>query len=283
VPASRLPFAALLVLALATPAFAQQRPLVTEDPESIGEGRVLLESGLDFSSRQRFSVSGLKGNLWKFPTVGVSVGISPIAEIQIDGGLHNRLNVTSRDTGAPLASVVTATGNTTTDIEDVVIGMKIRLVGEGTERPAFAVRFATRLPNASNESGLGTDTTDFFLSLIGGKTVQSIRIVANLGLGILADPTQGARQNDVFTYGLSFARAVTQAAELVGELNGHASTRTGGGFPGTESRSVMRFGGRYTHGPFRVDMGVLLGLTTVSPSLGFTAGFTYVFTAFTLP
>ena len=59
-------------------------------------------------------------------------------------------------------------------------------------------------------------------------------------------------------------------------------TGISGGFPGTESRSVMRFGGRYTHGPFRVDMAVGLGLTTVSPSLSFTAGFTYVFTAFTL-
>lgn len=275
--------AVLIAIAIARPVAAQQRPLVTEDPESIGAGRVLLEGGLDFLNGQRFPVSGLKGNLWKFPTIGVSVGISPIAEIQIDGGLHNRLNITERNNSAPLASLVTVTGDTTTDVDDLVIGMKIRLVGEGAERPAFGFRFATKLPNASNESGLGTDTTDFYASVLAGKTVQSIRIVVNIGLGILADPTQGARQNDVFTYGLSFARAVTQAAEMVGELNGHASTRTGGGFPGTESRSVMRFGGRYTYGPFRADMGVSLGLTTVSPSLGFTAGFTYVFTAFTLP
>ncbi|MGB7218233.1 MAG: transporter [Vicinamibacterales bacterium] len=280
---TRCLYAILAVLALARPAAAQQRPLVTEDPESIGAGRVLLESGLDILNGQRFPVSGLKGNLWKFPTIGISVGISSIAEIQIDGGLHNRLNITDRDSSAPLASAVTATGDTTTDFDDIVIGTKIRLVSEGAERPAFGFRFATKLPNASNESGLGTDTTDFYASILAGKTVQSIRIVANVGLGILADPTQGARQNDVFTYGFSFARAVTQAAEVVGELNGHASTRTGGGFPGTESRSVMRFGGRYTHGPFRADMGVSLGLTTTSPSLGFTAGFTYVFTAFTLP
>jgi len=275
--------AAVIAIAIARPATAQQRPLVTEDPESIGAGRVLLEAGLDALNGQRFPVSGLKGNLWKFPTIGISVGISSIAEIQIDGGLNNRLHINERNSSAPLASLVTATGDTTTDVEDIVIGTKIRLVSEGDERPAFGFRFATRLPNASNESGLGTDTTDFFASILAGKTVQSIRIVANVGLGILADPTQGARQNDVFTYGLSLARAVTQATEMVGEVNGHVSTRTGGGFPGTESRSVMRFGGRYTHGPFRADMGVLLGLTTTSPSLGFTAGFTYVFTAFTLP
>ena len=75
------------------------------------------------------------------------------------------------------------------------------------------------------------------MSLLGAKTVQSVRIVGNLGFGILADPTQGDRQNDVLTYGVSLARAVTQQAEIVGELNGRVSTRSGGAFPGTESRA----------------------------------------------
>ena len=56
------------------------------------------------------------------------------------------------------------------------------------------MRFATRLPNASNESGLGLDTTDFFVSGLFGKTVQSIRFVGNVGLGILADPVRGDRR-----------------------------------------------------------------------------------------
>ena len=34
----------------AAPAAAQQRPLVTEDPETIGAGRMLVESGVDYSS-----------------------------------------------------------------------------------------------------------------------------------------------------------------------------------------------------------------------------------------
>ena len=98
-------------------------------------------------------------------------------------------------------------------------------MAEAAGRPALGIRFATKLPNASNESGLGLDTTDFYVSLLGAKTVQSIRVVGNLGVGILADPTNGHRQNDVLTYGLSFARAMTQAAEIVGELNGRLSTR----------------------------------------------------------
>jgi hypothetical protein len=272
----------LAVLALSRPSFAQQRPLLTEDPETIGAGRILIEGGVDYAHDQEYPVSGLSGNLWRIPTIGLSFGISSIAEFQIDGGFNQHLSISTRNPAAPLASQVTATGSSTRDWEDTFIGTKIRLLAEGTSRPAFGLRFTTKLPNASNESGLGTDSMDFYGSLLGAKTVQSIRVVGNLGAAILSDPTQGNRQNDVLTYGLSFARAVTTEAELVGELNGRWSTRSDP-FPGTESRGLLKLGGRYTRGPVRFDTGIFFGLTTIDPTFGFTAGFTYVFNAFRVP
>jgi hypothetical protein len=263
-------------------AFAQQRPLVTEDPETIGAGRLLIEAGLDYGRSVEYPASGLEGNLFRFPLIGVSVGLSSIAEIQLDGGLYNRLSITSREL-APLSDMVTATGDSTSSVEDIVIGTKIRIAGETTSRPSFGLRFATKLPNASNESGIGLDTTDFFASFLIAKTVQSVRIVGNVGLGILGDPTRGDQQNDVLTYGLSFARALTQQAEVVGEINGHVSTRSGEPPPGTESRGIARLGTRYTIGGWRADAAVLFGITSRDPSVGFAAGFTYVFNAFQVP
>ena len=267
---------------LVFPAAAQQRPLLTEDPEPVGAGRVMIEGGFDAVHDQQYPVSGLKGNLLAVPTLGISVGISSIAEFQIDGGFYNRLTITDQHP-APLSPLLTVTGSTTHDVSDTVIATKIRVLTETAGRPALGLRFATKLPNASNESGLGLDTTDFFASLLGAKTVQSIRVVGNVGVGILAAPTSGNSQNDVLTYGLSFARALTPQTEIVGELNGRASTRSSGPLPGTESRSLLRLGGRFTRGPMRVDAGVFFGLTTSDPTLGFTAGFTYVFNAFTIP
>jgi hypothetical protein len=269
--------------AFAGSAFAQQRPLVTEDPEPIGAGRVLIEGGLDLVHDYQNTVSGLKGNLLSVPTIGISVGLSSIAELQIDGGIYNRLNIASRNPNAPLASLLTVTGDSTHDVSNAVVATKIRMLAETASRPAVGIRFATKLPNASNEKGIDLDTIDFSGTLLIAKTVQSVRIVVNLGGGILSDPVVGHRQNDVLLYGLSFARAVTQAAELVGEWNGRKSTRSGDAFPGTESRAVLKLGGRYTRGPVRLDAGVLFGLTTVDPAIGFTGGFTYVFNAFTVP
>ena len=278
----RFLFVTAIAVALAPPVAAQQRPLATEDPEPVGAGRVLVESGIDYAHDQQYPVSGLKGNLWRVPTIGISVGLSSIAEFQIDGGVYSRLDITARH-AAPLASELTVTGDTTHDVEDIVIGTKIRLLAETPGRPAFGFRFATKLPNASNESGLGLDTTDVFASLLAAKTVQSVRVVGNVGVGILADPTRGDRQNDVLTYGLSFARALTQQAEVVGEVNGRVSTRSGTAFPGTETRGVLKLGGRYTRGLARLDAGAFVGMTTTDPTIGFTLGVTYVFTAFTVP
>ena len=196
--------------------------------------------------------------------------------------MYSRLDIGQRVV-APLSSLVTSADTTTHDVDDIVIGTKIRFIAEAPGRPAIGFRFATKLPNASNESGLGLDTTDFFASLLGAKTVESVRVVGNVGVGILTDPTGGNRQNDVLTYGLSFARALTQQAELVAELNGRASTRRGDAFPGTESRGSLKLGGRYTYGSVRLDAGVFFGLTTLDPTVGFTAGFTYVFNAFAVP
>jgi hypothetical protein len=270
------------ILLAATTSWAQQRPLVTEDPETIGAGRLLLEGGVEYSRGAQYPVSGLTGNLLRVPLFGISIGVSSIAEIQIDQASFSRLDITSRRPG-PLTDLMTATGSSTTDTDDLVIGAKIRIAPEATTRPAFGFRFATKLPNANNESGLGLDTTDFFASVLAGKTAQSVRIVGNIGFAILGDPTNGNRQNDVVTYGVSFARAITNAAEVVGEVNGRANTRSAGPLPGTESRSIIRMGLRYTTGGWRAVGAVLLGATKYDPDIGVTAGFTYAFTAFQVP
>jgi hypothetical protein len=258
------------------PVAAQQRPLATEDPE------ILLEGGIDYGRDIFYPASGLTGNLLRAPLIGISFGVSSIAELQIDGGLFNNLSVTERR-DAPLADMLDFDGATAQDQEDIVVATKIRILSETTRRPSVGVRFATKLPNASNENGMGLDTTDFYATGLVAKTVRSIRIVGNAGLGILGDPTRGDRQNDVLAYGLSFARALTNAIEVVGEVNGRANFRGDETPVGTESRSALRFGGRYTQGVVRVDAGVLVGLTSRDPAIGFTFGATYVFDAFRIP
>jgi hypothetical protein len=269
-------------MATVAAAEAQQRPLVTEDPETIGAGLILIEGGFDSFRSVFYPLSGLEGHLVRFPSVGISFGISSIAELQIDGGPYQRLTITDR-LGGPLEHLLTARGDTTTDVQDIIVATKIRLVAEGPGRPAIGLRLATRLPTASNESGLGRDTMDFYVTGLLGKTVESIRVVGNVGVGIMTDPLLGARQNDVFLYGLSLARAVAQGVEVVGEINGRMNLRDDEVPTGTETRGAMRVGARFTRGTVRLDGGVIIGMTARDPSFGLTAGFTWVFRGFTVP
>jgi hypothetical protein len=275
---------AIVALFIGTPlpASAQQRPLVTEDPEVIGAGRILLEGGVTHGRDVFLPASGLHGDVTTIPELGVSIGLGSIVEAQIDGPVWQRMHVTDREPG-PLSNLLDFSGDDTGSTGDVVVGTKVRLLGETGGRPAIGLRMATKLPNASNESGLGLDTIDFYSALLLGKTVRSVRIVGNFGLGILSDPTNGTRQNDVFTYGLSLARALTNQFEVVAEVNGRMNARSDNTPPGTESRSLVRAGARFTHATVRLDGALLLGLTSRDPSWGFTIGATYVFNAITVP
>ena len=257
---------------------AQQRPLQTEDPETIGDGLILLETGIEHAWDETFTVSGLKGNVLRGPRLGLSFGMGANAEIQIDGVSVSRLRITDRY-DAPLSKMLDISGDTSHSFGDLIVGAKVKLASEGARMPAISLRFATRLPNASNESGLGLDTIDFFQSLLVGKTMQAVRVVGNVGLGILSDPTRGDRQNDVLTYGVSLARAFAPGAEIVGEINGRFSTRRGVPPPGTESRATMTFGLRYTRGSVRYDGGLFTGFTARDPRVGLTGGLTWVFTS----
>ncbi|MDP3716808.1 MAG: hypothetical protein Q8T13_03475 [Acidobacteriota bacterium] len=272
----------VLGMAAASPALAQQRPLQTEDPETIGSGRALIETGIDYQRDILFPVSGLRGNHVTMPAFGLSLGVSSIAEIQFDWGIYQKLNITERSSGAPLAYLLQIDGDSTNDFGDIRIGAKVRLLSETARRPAMGSWFSTRLPNAGNESGLGKDVQDFASALTIGKTIQSVRVVANIGLLMIGRPTEAVAQDDLLIYSLSVARAISQNTELVGEFVGRANFAdivT----PGAEDRGLLRFGARYTKSAVRLDGGLNLGLTSYDPAVGFTAGLTWVFNAFRVP
>jgi hypothetical protein len=118
---------------------------------------------------------------------------------------------------------------------------------------------------------------------LGGKMITALRIVGNAGVTIMSEPLDAAKQNDVVTYGLSLAHAISPHADLVAEINGRWSTRHGVAPVGTESRGIARVGGRYGRRSIRLDAAVFFGVTSIDPSIGVTGGLTYAFTAFSMP
>jgi len=194
---------------------AQQRPLVTEDPETVGAGRMLIEGGFDYGADYKYTASGLEGPLLRIPLIGVSVGLSSIAEVQIDGGFYNRLKISSRDPNAPLAGMVTATDDTTSDVEDIVIGTKIRLASEGMRRPAFGIRFATKLPDAAVKPEL----------LFAGRVEDdALATPANFLTAYTATYRDPGRITDDFTFAPAATDAEYQRVKVITQNDGFWST-----------------------------------------------------------
>ena len=273
----------LLLALMPAAARAQQRPALTEDPQPTSAGHILADTGLEFGHDVFFPASGLRGDLWTLADSSVRIGVSSIAELQVEGIAWKTLTISSRQP-APLAPAVESTGSCTGGGGDVAVATKIRVMAESGRRPALGVRFATKLPVASDGSGLSLDTTDFYASVLIGRTVRGVRIAGNLGLGILADPTRADRQNDVLTYGLSLTHAVRPSANLVADINGRVSVRSTADTPvGTETGGTVRAGARFALRKGFVDAAVVLGLMDPDPDIGVSVGYSILFPAFRAP
>ena len=279
-PSGRLAAALCLLFVLLTDsqALAQQRPLLTEDPDPVGEGKMLIEAGVDHTWTAIFPVSGLEGNLLRGPLLGISTGVGPSAELQLDGLSWSFLAIQQRF-DAPPAPMVDLTGDSTSSAEDIVVGTKLRFLRETARRPSFGFRFATRLPTAGDEKGIGLDTMDFFQSLLIGKSIRSTRVVGNFGWAILSDPTHGNSQNDVLSYGFSIVHRLGMLAVLA-DVNGLFSTRRGTPPPGTDTRGTATFGLRYPIGRVRLDGAYYTGVTASDERSGVKGGITWMFDSF---
>jgi hypothetical protein len=142
----------------------------------------------------------------------------------------------------------------------------------------MGVRFGTKLPTADADQGIGLGTTDFFASFLIAKTVRSVRTVGNAGLIVLGNPDTGQEPATTFGFGMSVARALTNEFELVGELNGRLDPFDNAVPDDLKSHGGLRLAGRYTYRLFRLDFGLLVGITKRDPSFGISVGATYVIT-----
>ena len=253
--------------------FAQQRPLRTDDAELVKTGRVRLEFGMEYLLGRQFPLSGLEGDLTRVGVTSIHVGVGEYAEFQLSGVIHNFLSVTDRT--QPIVPP-DFSGNSTSDFGDLILATKLKLASEKGARPALAFKFAAQLPNASNESGLGTDTTSFYGSLLASKHFGKLQLLGNVGIGILDSPVQPNSQSDLVTYGVAAIVAIKPKINLVGEVSG----RDGDQEPGNENSAQARLGVQFWAAGLRWDIAGIAGLEEFDAHSGLTIGLTYEFQAF---
>ena len=273
----RLVYILALVMCSVISAAAQQRPLITEDVDIIPPGSIRIEAGIDFMQGAKYPVSGIKGDLTRVGVIGVSFGMSPNVEFQIEGVAQNYVSINSRGPSAiPLSFAPGA--NSTNDIGDFKLSAKFKLRNETRRGPSLGFRFGVELPNSDEARAIGLNQTNAFGSILIGKKFGHdgrLNTFGNLGIAILTAPTELFTQNDVLTYGLAGIFRVNKQFSIAGEVNGRANTRPGNGPLGTESQAEARLGMQIRASGLRFDFAGIKGLTSFSPNSGFTIGVTY--------
>lgn len=270
----------ICIAASAHSAYAQQRPLITEDVDIIAPGSLRIEAGIDFLQNAKFPLSGLTGDQTRIGVIGVNIGLAPNVELQIEGVAQNFLSINTRTVPSPIPLDFNGNLNgSTNDTGDFTIATKIKIRNETRRSPSLGFRFGVQLPNSNQARGIGTNQNNIFGTVLVGKRFGKdgrLNTFGNFGIGILPAPTEAFTQNDVFLYGLAGIYRVNERINLAGEVNGRANTRSGRAPLGTESQSEARLGVQFkTTTGLRFDAAGILGLSDFSPRSGITFGVTY--------
>jgi hypothetical protein len=164
------------------------------------------------------------------------------------------------------------TGEDTSEVGDIEFWTTVAALRERGHRPALSFAVGAKLPNASDETGLGTDETDTFGAVILGHEGRTNAWRLNAGLAILGDPRHDASQEDMFTYGIAGRHGRRHA--FIWEVWGRA-------FDSDDARELQeataRAGYLFKGRRASFDVALLRGLTRNSGDLGASAGATWRF------
>lgn len=246
----------LLIAALLAvpPAFAQTRPLQTEEASTAPAGTVVLEVGGDYMADEPNFLTGEERGRWDAPILRLVY--SPARNVELDVEWTVRVG-----------AIDDPTFGSVSDFGDVALRAKVNFVQEGRGVPALGARFTVTLPETSFGNGLGPNALRMSAQVLLSKTFGRTTVHANAGLAIHDEVLRPHEQRDFFAYGLALVRPVGSAS-IVAEVAG----RAGDGAPGAEERSEARAGLRFGRGRLRWDAAVRRGLAAADGGWGLTAG-----------
>lgn len=255
---------------------AQQRPLITEEVETVKPGEVRFELGFELLKDKNFPLSGLNGDLSRLGVIALTAGLASNVEFELGGVVQNYLRI-RRQYQPSAVTLQLSSPNSTHDVGDFYLASKFKLRSESKHAPGFGFRFAVELPNSNQARGIGLNQTNFFAIVLAGKHFgpdERFHVYTNLGLGILSAPVASFTQNDVLLYGLAAAYRLNKRFTLVSEINGRHSTRNVTPL-GTESDGGARLGARIRVARVIFDVAGIKGVYRDSASSGVTLGVSY--------
>lgn len=254
-------------------------PLQTEMATTLPSGTAEAALGLSYFRDMRWPAFTPAGSLRRqtllqAPQLGFRIGAGDWAEIQ---ATFEMIYLNEK----------TAAGENNRHFGngDARLATKVHVVRERAWSPAFGVHFGAKLPNANRADRLGTDDTDFWITVLGSKDLGWLDVHANLGMlllgnsgSTLGDTFNAGGQDDLFTYVLAATSkplALLEESSLqlrvLGEITGWTGSRY------DNDRANGRIGLQLSHGAGTFFLGASAGFVTGNENIGFSAGYVYRF------
>ena len=107
--------ALVLILCAYCSAAAQQRPLLTDDVDTVPTGAVRISAGVDFLQDAKFPLSGTNGDLTRVGVVNVAVGINSNVSFEIEGTIQNFVAIDNIRQPTPIPLQIAPNANSSND------------------------------------------------------------------------------------------------------------------------------------------------------------------------
>lgn len=217
----------------------------------------------------RFPLSGLEGDLLVPARATLAFGLADRVVLELRWDAWRILEIDRRtESAVPLDPGVE--DGRTADVGDARFGVLFAPL-DGASGAALGGRIEVKLPNTSEKKGIGPNTTDLRLSILGSLGTRRWRLTADVGVGILEAPLEAFEQNDVAAYAAELLVRPSGRVRISLGADGWASTR--GRVPlGTEDRGEAGAGVELGLGPWLLDARLAAGYAGTSPDWTLEAG-----------
>lgn len=270
--------AALALLAaggFAAPASAQlRRDPAVQPVGGVAAGDYLVGMGFGWGSGWSSRLSGLSGDLWSIGRLTLAWAPADRVVVEIRGTIQDVLLIDARDRSFVDLDPGVEDGKTH-DWGDYRIAFAMAPIGR-REGLSLGGSFEVTLPTTDERAGIGSNTTDVRLGLLGSYGSGPFRLTVDLGLAILESAHRRFDQNDALAYRSEVSALIGTGRSRVGlGLDGHASTRTTASV-GTEDVGEVRGWGELWFGSWVLDGEAAVGYAERSPDFSLRAGVSFM-------
>ncbi len=238
------------------------------------QGDLLLGLGAGYEADLHAPLVSVEGDLGRIAVLHLLYAVADGVVLEVRGDAYRVLSVDSL--GVPVVDPDEGLlDGRSSGAADFRAAVAFRLIG-GDQGLAGGGRFEFNIPGSNESEGLGTNSMNIRLGVLGGYRRGPLVVTADVGVAILEAPLENFEQNDVIAYSaeLVYSPRRLHHLRLYAGLDGLASTRDR--VPvGTEDLGVVRFGVDYRLGRWLLDAGGLVGYAGNSPDWGLAGGVSF--------